>query len=168
MRAEEDAKTLDQLQAMKPSTASLVRLVQTMVLHVSEMPERLARNGEEMLQARLMFRSLTEDGDFARQLLAQKLSPFMAKLEDCLKAAVAAGNAVDSLNPPKLGGWFTHHLVAMTMVCLLPERPVIDYEVSRTVLWEQLTRFILRGLGLWEAAIARYYHPSQATENAID
>ena len=43
---EEDAKSRDQLRAITPSTASLVFFVHTMVLHMSELADRAANDGE--------------------------------------------------------------------------------------------------------------------------
>jgi hypothetical protein len=47
------------------------------------------------------------------------------------------------------------------MICLhlLPPVPVIEYGVSREKLIEQAVWFILRGLGLKDETIRRYYNP---------
>jgi len=41
----------------------------------------------------------------------------------------------------------------------LPKKPVIDYHVTREELLHEVIWFALRGLGLTDNAIARYYNP---------
>ena len=60
---------------------------------------------------------------------------------------------------PRLGAWFTHHLAALVMIYLLPPNPAVDYGVGREALIEQLVWFTLRGIGLREEEIKRYYNP---------
>jgi hypothetical protein len=45
------------------------------------------------------------------------------------------------------------------MLHLHPKVPAIDYNVSKDALVEQATWFALRGVGLGEKAIKRYYNP---------
>jgi hypothetical protein len=47
----------------------------------------------------------------------------------------------------------------MLMLYLLPENPVVDYGVSRAKLVEQAVWYALRGMGLTDEAIKRYYNP---------
>ena len=47
----------------------------------------------------------------------------------------------------------------MIVLHLLPPTPVVDYGVSRARLVEQAVWFALRGMGLKEEAIRRYYNP---------
>ena len=72
---------------------------------------------------------------------------------------MTSGEAVDGGVPGELGGWFTHHLAAHIMFSALPPLPVVDYGVSRRKLIEWAVRFALRGMGLKDAAIRRYYNP---------
>jgi hypothetical protein len=66
---------------------------------------------------------------------------------------------VDGPVRPSLRGWFAQHLAAMIMNNLRPAKPVVDYGVSRDKLVEQAVWFTLRGMGLKEEAIKRYYNP---------
>jgi hypothetical protein len=81
------------------------------------------------------------------------------KVEECIKAAIAAGDAVNGSATTHVAGWFAHHLATMIMINLLHEKLVVDYGVSRKKLQEQAVLFTLRGLGLKEEAIKRYYDP---------
>jgi hypothetical protein len=106
-----------------------------------------------------MLQSLMGDGEFARFFLQQVSAHWVGKVEECLKAAIAAGDAVNGSVLANLRGWFTHHLTVMIMLNLLPTKPVVDYGVPCEKLVEQVVWFTLRGMGLKEEAIQRYYNP---------
>jgi AcrR family transcriptional regulator len=152
---EQDAGKKERFKALEPSASTLVCLVHLMV---SRMVGRPAADDEEALQNRLLLRSLTEDGEFARLFLRGMPAQLVRKIEESLKAALAAGDAVDGHVHPALGGWFANHLAAMLKINLLPAQPVVDYGVSRDKLVEQTVWFVLRGMGLKEAAIERHYN----------
>jgi AcrR family transcriptional regulator len=155
--SEQDRGTYDRLQALEPSASTLVLMVHFLVSHF--VGGRASRDDEQVIHQRLLLRSLAGDGEFARLLLAQLGPSWVQKVEECLRAAVTAGDAVAGPVRPGLAAWFTHHLAAILMTHLLPARPVVDYGVSRTQLVEQAVWFSLRGLGLTDAAIRRYYNP---------
>jgi AcrR family transcriptional regulator len=152
----QDSERAGRLRALKPSASTLVIMVHLLVSHL--LGERAAGD-EQTLQNRLMLRSLAEDGEFARLFLKGVVSPWVDKVEECIKAAVAAGDAVDGPVAPRLRGWFTSHLAAMIMHILQPDEPVIDYGMRREKLIEQTVWFALRGMGLQDEAIKRYYNP---------
>jgi hypothetical protein len=114
---------------------------------------------EHEIQQRLMLRSLLEDGEFARLFLERKIDCWLTKVEECLKAAIAAGEAAASPVQPHLASLFFEHLGATLRSRLRPATPIVDYGVSRKQLIEQAVWFALRGMGLTEEAIRRYYNP---------
>ena len=59
----------------------------------------------------------------------------------------------------QVAAWFCYHAAFGVMIGLLPPQPVIDYGTSRRKLVEQCVWFSLRGLGIKEEAIRRYYNP---------
>jgi AcrR family transcriptional regulator len=152
---DQDAAKKERFKALEPSASTLVFLVHLMV---SRMVGRPTADDEEALQNRLLLRSLTEDGEFARLFLRGMPAQLVRKIEESLKAALAAGDAVDRHVHPALGGWFANHLAAMLKINLLPAQPVVDYGVSRDKLVEQTVWFVLRGMGLKEEAIERHYN----------
>jgi len=154
---EKEPGTVERLLALKPSASALVVLVHLLVSHQVGRP--LAADGDEAIQRRLMLRSLAEDGDFARLFLKGMPSRWVGKMEECLQAAVAAGDASPGPIPAGLGGWFAHNLAAMIMMLLLPAEPAVDFGVPREQLVEQVVWFALRGLGLKEEVIQRHYNP---------
>ena len=157
---EKDNGTIARLKSLEPSASTLVLLVHWIVSHmIEDRSNGAADDDQEMLQTRLFLRSVTEDGEFARHLLRGGPSQGCRKLEECLKAAIAAGDAAEGPVRPALSGWFAQHLAAMIKIHLLPDKPVVDYNLSRQKLAEQAVWFILRGMGLKEQAIRRYYNP---------
>ena len=153
---EEDRDRYERLTALEPSASTLVLMVHFVVsLKLKFRPA----DDELAVTHRLMFRSLTEDGDFARHLLACLAECWVPKVEECLKAAAAAGEAVRGPVSPTAAAWFTHHLAVAAMLFSLPRPPVVDFGVPRDKLVEQAVWFALRGAGLTEEAIKRYYNP---------
>jgi AcrR family transcriptional regulator len=144
------------LMALEPSASTLVLLVHLLVSHM--LVRRAAGDGDDTLQSRLMLRSMLEDGEFAKLSLQGMPSQWIGKVEECIKAAVAAGDAIDGPVDTALRAWFAHHLAAMLRIHLLPAKPVVDYGVSREKLAEQVTWFALRGMGLKDETIKRHYN----------
>jgi AcrR family transcriptional regulator len=156
-KSEKDQAMFARVKALEPSASTLVLMVHTLFTFFLGAPAGC--DDERTLQSRLMLRSLLEDGEFVRLNLKQVSAHWVAKVEECLKAAAAAGEAVNRPAPPNLRGWFAHHLAVMLMNHLLPAQPIADYGVSREKLAEQAAWFTLRGMGLKEEAIQRYYNP---------
>jgi len=50
--------------------------------------------------------------------------------------------------------WFGHHVAAMVAFVSLPGRASVPYQGSVTALVEEASQFILRGIGMRDAAIA--------------
>lgn len=152
----QDAGRKERLKALEPSASTLVILVHLMA---TRMVGERTPNDDEVIHHRLMMRSLMEDGEFARLFLQQAVAGWISKFEQCLEAAIAAGDAVCSPVRPALAGWLARDLVAAIMINLLPANPVVDYGISRDKLVEQVVWFTLRGMGLSDEAIKRHYNP---------
>jgi AcrR family transcriptional regulator len=155
--ASEDQGRMQRLHALEPSASTLALLVHFLVSRIINGCS--VRDDEQVIQHRLMLRSLAEDGEFARLFLRRLTVHWIPKVEECLKEAAAAGEAVNGPVLPNLRGWFTHHLAVLLMLHLLPSTPVVDYGVPRDKLVEQVVWFSLRGMGLKEECIHRYYNP---------
>jgi len=155
--AEQDYDTVERLRALEPSASTLVLLTHFIVSKM--LGKRLVGDDDQMLQNRLMLRSLAEDGEFARLFLKGGPTEGNRWIEACIKAAIESGEAVDGPVRPSVAGWFATHLAAMVRFHLLPEKPVVDYGVSGEKLVEQAVWFVLRGMGLKEETIRRHYNP---------
>lgn len=139
----------------------------TLVLLVHRLVRRLALGegveaAEMKLHNRLMLHSLLADGDFARQFLGIVSESTIDALARSLVAAAEGGDCVAapaSAAEARLRAWTTLHGAVMTMLYRLPAEGVVDYGLPAERLACEMTRYALRGLGLTDAAIARYYQP---------
>jgi AcrR family transcriptional regulator len=150
------------LASLEPSTATLVRIVHTFYASLLP-PQGLDDSSDQAVLARLMFRSLTEDGEFARSFLLRVGSGLVAKVEECILSAARSGDLDEGgrLVPPRLAGWFSHHLIVMLLLGHLSRPPIVDYGATPTTVVEQAVRFALRGIGLKGEAILRDYRPEE-------
>lgn len=144
---------LAHLLGQEPSTATLVELVRGMVGHFVSISN--GSDQEEAQRLRFMAASHLEDGEFARLLygkISDLIGPtFVASLE----RAIAAGDAVRIEGAPLNLFWFAHHTVLTAALTRLPATPCLEYG-NAAALERQLCQFILRGIGLNEAAIAAH------------
>ena len=142
---------LERLAALEPSTATLVHMIHFMVRYFllgvgvdrAELDTRL----------RLVLHSFLEDGEYARELfdtIFERVHPLFAA---SIEAAAAAGDL--KLGPIASANrfWFGHHIAAMVAFVLLPGRASIAYQGRPTALVEEASWFILRGIGMTDAAI---------------
>jgi AcrR family transcriptional regulator len=144
---------LHRLLGLEPSTETLVVLIRCMVRHfqgVSEAPDQ-----QEAQRLRLMITSHLDDGEFAR-LLYEKIGNLIGPVFTVsLERAVEAGDASRIGREPLNLFWFAHHAVLMATLTRLPSVPCLSYG-NAADLERQVCEFILRGVGLNEAAIASH------------
>jgi AcrR family transcriptional regulator len=144
---------LAHLLGQQPSTATLVELVKGMVRHFLGVAS--GSDEEEAQRLRLMTTSHLDDGEFARLLYAKVgdlIGPvFIASLD----RAVEAGDASRIGSEPLNLFWFAHHTVLMAALSRIPAVPCLTYG-NAPDLERQLCEFLLRGIGLHEAAIVSH------------
>ena len=146
----------ERLKALEPGASTLIVMVHFIASRVlCSNPD----DDEHIIQNRLMLRSLAEDGEFARLVLRGLAEHWVPKVRECLKTAVAAGEAHPGPVRADSAGWFAHHLPVMIATYLLPSTPAVAYGLSREKVVEQAAWFILRGMGLKEEVIKRHYNP---------
>ena len=156
---------LAHLLGLAPSTAALVELMQGMVrhfIHGSDGPDQ----EEETQRMRLMVTSHLEDGEFARLLYAKVEKLIGSMFADSLQAAIAAGDAVRIGSEPTNLFWFAHHTVLMAALTRMPAAPCLAYG-NAADLDRQLCEFLLRGIGLTEAAINTHLNPDVLSAAAL-
>src|SRR3978361_564070 len=142
---------LAHLLGMEPSTATLVELVRGMVRHFME----ITGDEQEAQRLRLMTTSHLDDGEFARLLYGKVGDLIGPVFTGSLERAGAAGGAARVGRAPLHLSWFAHHTVLMAALTSLPAVPCRPYG-NAAGLERQLCEFILRGVGLNEAAIASH------------
>jgi TetR/AcrR family transcriptional regulator, transcriptional repressor of aconitase len=145
------------LSDLEPSASTLVHLVYYLlrVLIIGRPLDEV----ELSMRHRLMLNSLLADGAFARLLYQSRFDCFCARIEACLDAAIAVGDAVQLPLSKGNRARFAHHIAAWIASVNLAEKPAIDYRVTREQLLAEAGSFALRGMGLTDKAIATYYNP---------
>lgn len=146
----------NRIRAPEPSTATLVIMVHSLM---SELVQGSSVHMDNGVLGRLAVRSLLEDGEFVRASMKPFASAWVATFEACLKAAAKFGELREFPMSHDLHAWFVHHIAFALMLHLYPKVPAIDYKVPKETLIEQAVRFALRGVGLKDEAIKRYYDP---------
>ena len=142
---------LQKLATLPASTATLTGIVRFMVRRFVLACE--AARDDFDLKMRLMLHSYLEDGDYAREMFAAIAPRVVPLFTASLNVAEAAG---DLAKLPANGAnrfWFAHHVAAMMALAFLPPEGVTPYEGAVDRLVEEAGDFILRGMGMTEAAI---------------
>ena len=148
---------LERLLALEPSTASLVQMVTMMLRHFV-----LACGGDaQEVEAdhRMTLMSYLEDGEYARLVFGWVQERIEPKFRACLQAAARAGDLCPGAPCAANDFWFGHHVAATIAYTRLGGHGVVPYEGDVDAVVADATRFVLRGIGLSEGAIARH-HPA--------
>lgn len=141
------------------STESLVYFVFLVAQLVLDAPEGFDFN---TVLPRVILQSVLDDGVFARTHLERNMMPLVKRISTCISAARKAGDTVaDDGTPDDLRFIFGHHVIIMAHLGTLPKQQLFDYPGDKNKTIDHVVRFILRGIGLTEAAMARYYDPKQ-------
>jgi len=143
---------LEQLATLQPSTATLVCMVRFMVRRFLLGEEAACAELDSRL--RLVLHSFLEDGDYARELFETVSVRLIPLFEASLAAAIAAGDAAIGIGAAANRFWFAQHVAAMMAFAALPSVRSIPYTGTVDEIVDAACAFILRGIGMTDAAIA--------------
>lgn len=143
---------LECLATLQPSTTTLVTMTHFMVGYFLLGGE--VDRAELDTRLRLVLHSLLEDGDYARELFDRIFERIHPLFEASIEAATASGDLTPNVIDTANRFWFGHHIAAMVAFVFLPGRASIVYEGTLAALVEEASWFILRGIGMKDAAIA--------------
>ena len=149
----------EEMAKLKPGAQTLVKYVYLAVkLILFEVP---GMEKDQAWHERLLFRSLQGDTGFARTHFKNIQKDSEEKLISCIETAVAEGDMVDIAIAPGNRMWFYHHLAMALNLCHLSDKPAFDYKGSKKELALQAMLFSLRGMGLTDSAIRKYFKPDK-------
>lgn len=154
LEAEVEAHEL--LSPRKPGTEALVIAVQTLVFEVFE---SFAGKQRSELLRRLQTHSMLEDGKFAAAFFDTHLRPWFPYVLECIHASRKKGDLAPGSIPDENLIWFVHHLPMMVRLSTLPGKRASYKEEARIV--DQMCLFCLRGMGMKEQAIQRWYNAAR-------
>ena len=146
---------LIQLEALPPSTATLVYMTHVMFRHLV-----LGEFGDRptiQTRQRLNLQSLVEDGEYARILMSHIAGRIMPVFISSIAAARAADDLGDSAIDAVNAFWFAQHVAAQMAYGRLCGQSVFPYQGDIEAATREAARFVLRGVGLKDEVIARHY-----------
>jgi TetR/AcrR family transcriptional regulator, transcriptional repressor of aconitase len=155
---------LERLRLLEPSTQGLVRMAYVMVHHI------VLGDADDRMQGdtrhRLIANSYLADGEYARLVFETIFAQVFPKFGACLEAAEAAGDLAPM--PVKFENrfWFAQHVAAMVALVSLSGRPAVPYRGEPDDVIGEAVWFVLRGLGLKDAAIVEHYDAEKLAEYA--
>ncbi len=146
---------VDELQEIEPGAEKLITMVYLMFEHILfEMP---GQRQEQLLHERFLFHSFLETGNYARTAFKSIRDAIWDTLEESYQAAQEQAHLVEMPIPFVHRAWFVHHLAMALNLCHLPDPPAFEYQGSMEELCEHATLFALRGIGLTDEVIKRFY-----------
>jgi AcrR family transcriptional regulator len=149
---------LERLRELEPSTASLVEMIGLLIRHVAM--GVVSDIGEKDVEDRLALHSLLEDGEYVRLVSDWVVDRILPTFSASYAAAGHAGDLRADAGDAANAFWFAHHAAAMTAFGRLCGRPVYPYRGTPVEVMAELARFILRGIGLRDAAIEAHFDPA--------
>ena len=138
--------------SLPASTETLVRLIFNFVYRIVV---KESTKGYQIM--RLFYRSFVDDGEFAAQFLqSRRLRALRGSFDAALTAARRCGDALPVATDSDNLFWNVQHMASMACLIRLPDKRAVRYKgpLGRAV--EDMVRFALRGVGLTEAAMAKY------------
>ena len=157
---------LEKLATLPASTETLICMVRFMVGRFVLGNEK--ERAELRPRLRLVLNSWLEDGGYARQLFDGACDRVVPYFKASLAAAEAAGDVVPALGAPENRFWFAQHVAAMMAFAALPPQDCVPYRGTPQQVAEEATVFILRGIGMTEAAIAAIGDGANPLQAAAD
>ena len=151
------AATLDKLHNLEAGAETLV--VQIYFLFRLILLEAPGLKDEQRWHERLLFHSLLGDARYARAHFANIRDILGNSIAACCEAAAEAGELTAVATGARNKMWFAHHLAMALNLCHVPDEPAFEYEGSKEELVEQAVLFCLRGMGMPESAVERYFQP---------
>ncbi|MDX2224207.1 MAG: helix-turn-helix domain-containing protein [Rhodospirillaceae bacterium] len=148
----------ERLHHLPPSTATLIAIVAYFVAYFADIGDS---EPAEQARHRLFVRSLLEDGEFAAAGFAMFREAVLPMMERSLAAARADGDLGVAV-PAETAFRLAAQLQAMIGTHALPPGGTSPRGATRGETIAEATRFILRGIGVKDAAIERLYRPDDA------
>jgi TetR/AcrR family transcriptional regulator, transcriptional repressor of aconitase len=143
---------LERLATLPPCTRTLAGMIHFMVRRFVLAAE--VEREEMESRMRLLLHSCLEDGAYARELFTAIAPHVIPIFTASVAAAEAAGDVMPGSDSAANRFWFAQHVAAMIAFAALPKDGCIPYEGDIERVADEATRFILRGIGMREAAIA--------------
>jgi len=143
----------------EPGTETLVLFVYGLFyVTLFEVPGRVE---QQKMHERLLFYSMLEDVSYAKGVF-KKLSSWWQEIAfKSYEVAATEGNIVETPVPFSNSLWFTHHLGMALNICHLSGESLFEYDMSLEDLAHDAVLFSLRGMGMTDDAITKFFKPKK-------
>jgi AcrR family transcriptional regulator len=142
---------------IKAGSETVVLLVYTIFfLILMEMPGRAV---EQRSFERLLLQSLLGDAKFAQSIFKVYHNKFMGIITKSLKIAARQGDIVKSTISNENRIWFAHHLAMGLQLLFMTGEPAYTCRLSKDELVNEGGIYSLRGMGMTDEAIKKYFKP---------
>jgi AcrR family transcriptional regulator len=150
-----DYPTFEELRNLTPSTASLLRIVRVTTEYFATLTDV-----DDVARARyrMYLRSLSEDGLFAGAGVAAFSTEIHTAFTQSFEAARRNGDLSPSAPDAASAFWMVaRHNAMLSAWAMLPRQVAADIDLEDSIL------FLLRGIGVSDAALARYSNAAVTT-----
>ena len=143
----------------EPGTETLVLLVYALIhMILFEVP---GRGEQQKMHERLLFHSMLEDVTYAKVVFKKMEDGWQDIALASYEAAVAEGSMVEMPVAFSHRIWFVHHLGMSLNLCNMSGESAIEYDMSMEDLADSTVHFALRGMGMTDDAIRKFFKPKK-------
>jgi AcrR family transcriptional regulator len=154
---------LERLAQLTPSSETLIHMIRFMVRYFVF---SAGASGELDSRLRLVLYSCIEDGEYAREMFETLFERVVPLFTASVAAATAAGDLVPAAINAANRFWFAQHVAVMMAFVRLPGHCCVPYQGPVDTVIDEASAFILRGLGMNEAIIAKQFSRVPEPSNA--
>ena len=152
-------KTVNELKGLESGTETLIMIIfASFQMILFEVP---GQKEQQNMHERFLFYSLLEDIAYAKMAFNNIFENLYDIVLDNFEAAVRNGDIVQLRGEKLHYFWFIHHLAMALNLCHLTGTPAFRYEGSKEELAEGAVIFVLRGIGMTNEAIEKYFQPNR-------
>lgn len=141
---------------IEPGTETLVNFVYSTVTQII-----VGGDARNRFIDRLLFYSLLEDPDIVMPVYKKLADEFMDAIDISVQAALKCGDMVPMSVSPYNSFWFMNHLALALKMFHQSDQPAFEYQTTKEELVEDAILFILRGMGVTDSAIKKYFYPEK-------
>ena len=150
------------LELMEKNTASFVRAVYFLMYVVRFGGPEV--DSHKACMDKLLLQDLLGNGDVIRLFHAERIAPWIEKLKDYYLATIDAGDATGDRASALNRLWLAQQLAFVIQIQSLPGQNTVRFRGHERQVFEEAVVFALRGLGLTQQAIDRYFDPIEIYE----
>ena len=152
-------RTVNELKKLESGTETLIMIIfASFQMVLFEMP---GQKEQQNMHERFLFYSLLEDITYATMSFNNIFENLYDIVLDNFEEAVRSGDIVQLRGEKVHYFWFIHHLAMALNLCHLTGPPAFKYEGSKEELAKDAVIFVLRGIGMKNEAIEKYYQPNR-------